>query len=361
MALRRKPGSRVWLYQCKIDGKTWCRTTGQTDKRKAQREVPRLARLAELHRTRPSESLRLSKAIVREVARVEEDVSANQAVRVSYGLLRFLKYADDLFLEVIDATLVEKFQRKRLKEAARSTVDKEICYLLCLLRMNGILVPRPSPKRGRVTEQRPFTAEEINRFFEVCPERLRLYYAMLLVTGARPAELIPSKRSMHVALLKKEIDLEKGECVIRSAKTRSGKRGKVRHFPIPPELIEPLRTQIESVKGPHIFRPMTNGPRDFDSVLEEADIPKFDELGSKLTADSFRHTYATLLAKHVGHNPFVLKEVLGHSRISMSERYCHATGPSLELVLSGIKIPGFGPSRGAIEGCQVEQNDTQDA
>ena len=90
-------------------------------------------------------------------------------------------------------------------------------------------------------------------------------------------------------------------------------------------------------------------------------ISKIDELGRKLTAYSFRHTYATLLAEHVGHNPFILKEVLGHSRLSMTERYCHPTAPSLELALSGIKIPEFGASRGASKGCQSEQTDPQAA
>ena len=129
MALRRKPGSRVWFYQCKIDGKTWSRSTGQTDKRKAFGEIPRLANLAELRRKQPRESLKLSNAIVREVDRVEEDVSANQAVRVSYGLMKFLGFADDLFLEEIDEPLeLTEQQVDRKRAYAKSHPDQiETC------------------------------------------------------------------------------------------------------------------------------------------------------------------------------------------------------------------------------------------
>jgi integrase len=43
-----------------------------------------------------------------------------------------------------------------------------------------------------------------------------------------------------------------------------------------------------------------------------------DYLGQKVTAHCFRHTYATLMAEAIGQNPFVLKEILGHKRLTSS-------------------------------------------
>ena len=40
MTLRRI--SNVWVYPCKIGGKTWSHSTGKINRREAEREVPRL-------------------------------------------------------------------------------------------------------------------------------------------------------------------------------------------------------------------------------------------------------------------------------------------------------------------------------
>jgi integrase len=98
------------------------------------------------------------------------------------------------------------------------------------------------------------------------------------------------------------------------------------------------RNQMGRISGPHVFEMQFNGPRDFDVILRKAGIPKFNELGQKLANLSFRHTYATLVAEAVGHNPFILKEILGHKRLSTTEVYCHPTAPSILPMLDGVKL-----------------------
>ncbi|NQU45174.1 site-specific integrase [bacterium] len=85
--------------------------------------------------------------------------------------------------------------------------------------------------------------------------------------------------------------------------------------------------------GPHVFPEVKNLFRHFDRLLKVARISKIDSLGRKLTAHSFRHTFATLMAESVGHNPFVLKQLLGHSQISTTHRYCHpkAAAPVIDI------------------------------
>ena len=76
--------------------------------------MPELKRLAQLHRDAPSGSLRLGNAIVREVARVETDVSERQAERIGHALQSFFDWAGDILLERVDGGMVEEYQRKRL-------------------------------------------------------------------------------------------------------------------------------------------------------------------------------------------------------------------------------------------------------
>lgn len=250
----------------------------------------------------------------------------------------FMAYAGrNRKLEKIDTHFLEQFQKKRLKKSAYSTVNRELVYIIRMLRMNGLIIQKPSPKPGKVTYQRAFSKDELARFFTACPERLSPLYLLMLASGARKSELVPSPFSTHIALLKKELDLEKRVMVLRTAKQRTGMMMtpmKPRIIPLPEWVIEPLREQMKQNKGKHVFTELRNHPRDFNLIIEQAKIEKFDAVGHKVTAHSFRHTYATLMAEMVGHNAFILKEALGHARITTTERYCHPTSPILELSLS---------------------------
>jgi integrase len=192
---------------------------------------------------------------------------------------------------------------------------------------------RPTFKRGRVTEQRHFTQDELERFFRACPPDSKTLYALMLVTGAREAELVQSTRSSHVALLKSEVDLDRRFVTIRTAKTKPGSKSETRILPIPEELVEPLQRRIASVKGPHLFQARWDSCKKFNVILRRAGIPKKDELGRKVTSHSFRHTYATLMAEAVGNNQFLLMKLLGHKQVSTTERYCHPTAPIVRLNL----------------------------
>jgi len=209
-------------------------------------------------------------------------------------------------------------------------------------------VTRPSRKRGRVTPNREFTREELHRFFDACPVRCKTLYALMLATGARLAELVPSQSSSHVPLLKSELNLEERTVTIRCAKARQGTESKVRVLPVPEELVQPLRDQINQTEGPLVFQQFSNGRRDFEGILKRAGIAKKDALGRKVTAHSFRHTYATMMAEAIGHNPFVLKEILGHRQLSTTDRYCHLAAPRAMLPVQ-ISFEGTGVS----QGCKV--------
>jgi integrase len=177
--LYRKRNRHVWIYRTKVNGKTWERSIKET----ARRKVKELKRLAQLHREQPQDWLKLSQAIVREVNRIEQDVSKWQASRVSASLEKFRSWADDITLNQINSEMVERYQRCQLRKCARSTVDKDINYLLRLLRQNGFQVERPSSKRGKTTEVRALTQDELKRFFAACSPEHKPMFLLMLVTG----------------------------------------------------------------------------------------------------------------------------------------------------------------------------------
>lgn len=332
MALRKQRGSRIWTWYARnpVTGKGITRSTGTADRRTAEKVAERFEAERQLLKKQPNRPLTFCAAMIDEVDRVARDVSDAAGNRVRYALANFLRWiGDDVPLVRIDEDTLEAYQIHRLKKAAVGTVGKEICFLLRMLRRNGIMLLRPSAKRGRSTEQREFTPDEVQRFFAACPDRLKPLYALLYATGARLAELVPSERSSHKPLLKSEVDLEARTVTLRSAKARVGKRGKVRVLAISAEMVDVLRRQMGDVLGPYVFQPLANSSRDFDVILKRAGIEKVDELGRKATAHSFRHTYATMMARHV--EPFQLKELLGHRSLAMTERYTHVQAPAIEI------------------------------
>jgi integrase len=148
-------------------------------------------------------------------------------------------------------------------------------------------------------------------------------------------------------MLKSEVDLgEKLVIRLRTAKQREGMaktQPKVRVIPLPEWVIQPLGNQIKRMAGEFVFPFLINPARQFDRILKQAGIPKFDALGHKLTGHSFRHTYATLMAESIGHNSFILKAILGHERISTTERYCHPTAPVLTVAFGNFGQSDMGP------------------
>ena len=64
----------------------------------------------------------------------------------------------------------------------------------------------------------------------------------------------------------------------------------------------------------------------FNHILREAGIEKINTLGEKLTAHSFRHTYATILHRKVQGDLSILQRALGHSQITTTMIYDHFEG-----------------------------------
>lgn len=335
--LRKVPNCKYWVLQVWIDGKLFARSTREVDKAKAE------AAALEIERNLRSSSVphravtRLSEARVAEVERLETDASPSQANRVEYALWNFEKWAGDLPLDRVTTELLEKYQRHRLTTKAKGTVDKELCYVVRMLdKAAGITIKKPASKPGKSTEVREFSRAELSKFFKHCPDSMRPVFLMLLASGARPAEIIPSERSGHVALLKSEIDFNARIVTIRSAKQRRGCRGLVRKIEVQPGLLRLVKRCMAQHTLKTAFQPVIALSRKFDEILAASSLEKLDALGRKLTAHSFRHTWATFMVETCGANPFIIKQLLGHTQISTTDRYCHPKPSAQVIELAGL-------------------------
>jgi integrase len=84
--------------------------------------------------------------------------------------------------------------------------------------------------------------------------------------------------------------------------------------------------------GVHAFSPMTLHCV-FNRILAKAGISPVDELGEKLTAHSFRHTFGTMLAEQ-GANAFVIQNALRHADPKMTSRYVERATMATEINVS---------------------------
>ena len=158
MGLRKLPGSKNFMYQTKINGITWTRSTGQSDEKKALKVVPKLEKIAEILRKNPESPKTLKPAIALEVKRVDEEVSKGQSIRVEYSLRNFMNFTGDIRLEKIDTHLLERYQKERLKKAGVTTVS---CEFLCssrkwTLRISGFISGRQNREKALYPHHRRF-------------------------------------------------------------------------------------------------------------------------------------------------------------------------------------------------------------
>jgi len=299
--------------------------------------VPAFRHQVQLQRQLSTSSPRCSlhEVIVEEVQRIEMDVSSRQATRTRQFLMAFARFVGrDLPVDRLPADILTRFQRFRIAKAARGTVQKEILTVLRVLRgrLHSVQKP-PAIGHGAFHPNRAFTDPELQGIFKAARPLYRDLYMVLLASGARLAEIVPSRRSSHKPLLKSEVDYTAGTVLLRNAKRKPGAREESRLIYVPCETMDALRRVAAETLGPYVFPPLVNPDCEFQACLKRAGIPRQDALGHRLTHHSFRHTFGSKVAQIV-RNAFLVKELLGHSRIAMSEHYCHVAAPAIVVDLA---------------------------
>lgn len=358
--LYRDTKTGIYQYKAWIKGRgQWKRSTGTRNHQKAVAVARNLYQRAALLSDTRNDSLDFDTTSAREVLRLEREVSKGQAERAAWAFQAFATWAPSgLTLDRIDRAMLERYAKHRAKGAkgrSRSTIRKELQFLRRLLRQNALDVDLPEmPQAAGERPGRPFSRDELKAFFEASaehpeyqPGRYTPLWLLLLATGARPAEIVPSRRSGHVALLKREVDVEAGAVLIRGAKRRARARVKQTRVPVAPEILELCMAQAPT-GSPHVFEEIDVG-HVFARLARHAGLKQTDELGEGLTAHSFRHTYATALVERGATAP-ILQAALRHADLRMAARYTERAAPAMDVVDLAEFVPGVGPKEVADEG-----------
>jgi len=108
---------------------------------------------------------------------------------------------------------------------------------------------------------------------------------------------------------------------------------------VPKPLLEAVLARAPET-GPYAFRAMGGAIcQDFDRILRKTEIAKVDELGEKITAHSFRHTFGTMMAER-GTQSAILRDLMRHADSRMTDRYTErAVATSAVIDISPFLAP----------------------
>lgn len=246
---------------------------------------------------------------------------------------------------------IEAFKRRRTSETttrgtirARSTVNREIAVLSAVFNLAksfGEVKANPVSSvkyfGNLQSRDRVLLEDEEKLLFESIGDdkTLARQVEILLYTGLRRGELFK--------LEWRDVDLKDGFLNLRAETTKTNRARSVPMLDNVRAVFEALRNEAGDVDNKALVFP---GIKTLDKVFSSKFKEHCDKLGfENLVVHSLRHTFSTRLHKQ-GVSPFVQKEILGHSKLTMTANYTHVTKETLRAELLTAQPP------------QVRQKDT---
>lgn len=322
MAVYRR--GRRWYYDILIDGKRVKRSTDAADKLGAQIE----AEIAKRKVTAPAPAatpagaeLLLHDAIMR--CYNEEWQHSKSGLKMVNRTLKIVDILGNIPLEAVNeaqiAKMVDSLEKKKLSQ---SSINRYRAYLrrvlnlaqkkwLVLGRVPYIRNTKEVPKRFKV-----YTPDEEKLILSMPNHELVDLATVLFDTGMRLSEAL--------RLTKEEVDFDSNTIMVWADATKGGKS---RGIPMTRRVCALLQ---------HRTLPFTF--KDGDEVER---IWRRFRKGHKLTGDGWvihtmRHTFASRLVRK-GIDLYTVKELLGHSTITVTERYAHLNPQKLVHAMSVLE------------------------
>ncbi|MFN0112983.1 MAG: tyrosine-type recombinase/integrase [Blastocatellia bacterium] len=240
----------------------------------------------------------------------------------------FCKHFKGKTLRQVTPLAVEQFKQKRregltIRREQRSvgSVNRELSVLssifgravkygfLDVSPCQGMELYKNYNQRDRVV-----TADEEQKILAAMTgrlERLRPLMILALNTGMRRKEMLK--------LWWSDVDFDRGQIKVRAENSKSKKPRTLPMNSITKELFEQLRENapdkylVFSGKG-YSTSSVSNNFSDLCETLGMSDV----------TLHTLRHTFSTRL-KDANVNPFVIRDLLGHSTVQITEGYVHET------------------------------------
>jgi len=274
------------------------------------------------------------------LAAIETDCSEKPATISFYKskLKALLAYGPlaDCPVDQVDEALVDAFKENRARQRSRrkralapGSVNRELATLRRLLRLahrRKLITTVPKIK---------MLDGEHEREFVLNPELEKLYL------GAAPADLA------DVAALMLDTGLRVGEAInlewpqvhlpeYLKVLGRTSKNSKPRAIPLTKRAAEVLYRR-GAAKAGYVFHRGDGTPL-YQTWLNQqhAEVRKRLKLPADFVPHSFRHTFGTRLGE-AGADAFTIMRLMGHSTVTVSQKYVHPTPETLERAIRGLE------------------------
>lgn len=194
--------------------------------------------------------------------------------------------------------------------------------------------PRPAPRALELDTVRAIwqlldtaIAEAPTPYRRFMAERNKRAMSLMYYAGLRIGEV--------TALRWRNVDLERGMVTVRQ-----GKGNKDRTLPLHPALAAELAAVAQRAPGQAVV-----GTADGKPLHPKSLAHLFERWlrrqGIHITAHQFRHTFATELVMNGG-DLYHVKELMGHTHLSTTERYLKASPVRLRETMAALPLAGKG-------------------
>jgi integrase len=254
------------------------------------------------------------------------------------GLLRYTPLAQAK-LDRIDESLISAFTAKMVSdEYERSTINRHLATLkraLRLARKWKLIKGVPAIEMLSGENQREFvlSREQQRDYLDVCPEFLRNWAQFALETGMRRKELHELKwADVHFEPIG---DAQRGYVHVRGTKSKNSNRKL--SLTVTARMVLERQQQISKCEYVFVSDQSHEKPASI-SAINHAHERTRDvlEMVTEFVPHSFRHTFGTRLGE-AGADAFTIMRIMGHSSITVSQRYVHPTSGTMENAILGLE------------------------
>lgn len=254
------------------------------------------------------------------------------------NLLQHPKLSDTP-LDQITYELIAKFTGYMLKEKyERTTVNRALGTLRRALRLAAkwrIIQSAPPIEMLSDENRRTFvlSKEDEDRYLERAPIHLGNFVMLSLETGCREGELLGME--WHDIKWEPIGKARLGQIHVRGTKSRNSNR----YVSLTRRARAVLLKQQAVSKCNHVFvreQDRTAPASEYTIASAHSDVRAELNLPKEFVIHSLRHTFGTRLGQ-AGADAFTIMKIMGHSTITISQRYVHPTAGQVESAFTAFE------------------------
>jgi integrase len=245
-------------------------------------------------------------------------------------------------LDSIDESTIENYVQlrsgvtsRRKKSLSPGSINRELATLRRMLRLAHEWkeiqrVPRIRLLRGERNREFVLTPAQEAAYLAVCPPPLCDIATLLLDTGLRLGEAL----SLEWAQVRLEPahGAKFGYVTVLSGKAKSKKS---RNVPLSVRAVAILKTYGPSQTGLVFHREGSSPWSDSHLDHQHSRIRKLLKMPLDFVLHSLRHTFGTRLGES-GADAFTIMRLMGHSTVTVSQRYIHPSPEAVELAFERL-------------------------